>query len=156
MLSPGSRSQVLGGGGPRGGGEWAHRQPLRLQEAPAQNLPAPAPRSACVAPLLGGQRRRHVPETAELARAKAGDPQALRHEALGPQPWPWRGLPAVLTPRVPGPASGARRAESPSDAASPRSRILHSHQPPVWASLALAPNVSLCSLVCDSCGPDCA
>ena len=112
MLGPGSRSQVLGSGGLQGGGEWAHRQPLRLQAAPAQNLPAPAPRSACVAPRLGGRRRRDVPEAAELAGAKAGDPQALRHQVLGPRPWPWQGLPAGLAPRVPGPASGARRAES--------------------------------------------
>lgn len=84
-LGPGSRSQVLGGGGRRGGGERAGRQPLRLQEAPAQNLPAPAPRSAGVAPLLRGQRRRDVPETMGLAGAKAGDPGALGHQTLGPR-----------------------------------------------------------------------
>lgn len=83
MLGPRSPSQVLGGGGLRGGGEWARRKPLRLQEAPAQNLPAPAARSAGVAPLLSGQRRRDVPETAGLAGAKAGDPRALRHQARG-------------------------------------------------------------------------
>lgn len=79
---PGSHSQVLGGGGPRGGGggERARRQPLRLQEAPAQNLPAPAPRAAGVAPLLRSQRCRDVSETAGLTRAKAGDTQALCHQ----------------------------------------------------------------------------
>lgn len=82
-LGPRSRSQVLGGGGRSGGGEWARRQPLRLQEAPAQDLPAPAPRSAGVAPLLRGKRRRDVPETAGLAGAKAGDPRALRRQARG-------------------------------------------------------------------------
>lgn len=82
-LGPGSRSQVLGGGRRRGGGERARRQPLRLQEASAQNLPAPAPRSAGVAPLLRGQRRRDVPGTMGLAGAKAEDPRALRHQALG-------------------------------------------------------------------------
>uniref|UniRef100_A0A3Q2I1D4 Myosin IIIA n=1 Tax=Equus caballus TaxID=9796 RepID=A0A3Q2I1D4_HORSE len=56
--------EVLGGGQPGGGGERARSQPLRLQEAPAQNLPAPAPRRAGVARLLGSHRRRNVPETA--------------------------------------------------------------------------------------------
>ncbi|XP_031508315.1 myosin-IIIa isoform X3 [Papio anubis] len=67
--------QVLGGGEPRGGGgeeegrgERGSSQPLRLQEAPAQNLPAPAPSPAVLAAQRGRHRRRKALEPAGQQR----------------------------------------------------------------------------------------
>ncbi|XP_008000757.3 myosin-IIIa isoform X3 [Chlorocebus sabaeus] len=66
--------QVLGGGEPRGGGggegggERGSSQPLRLQEAPAQNLPAPAPSPAVLAAQQGLYRRRKALEPAGQQR----------------------------------------------------------------------------------------
>ncbi|XP_008973115.1 myosin-IIIa isoform X3 [Pan paniscus] len=74
--------QVLGGGEPReggggeGGGERASSQPLRLQEAPAQNLPAPAPRPAVLTVQRGSHRRRRALEP-------AGQQGPSRHSGAG-------------------------------------------------------------------------
>ncbi|XP_047281311.1 myosin-IIIa isoform X4 [Homo sapiens] len=69
--------QVLGGGEPReGGGERASSQPLRLQEAPAQNLPAPAPRPAVLTVQRGSHRRRKALEP-------AGQQGPSRHSGAG-------------------------------------------------------------------------